>query len=150
MPENTTTDLIESSRQLTISGTVAVDQPETRRYGTVTFAPREVALDFRRPAGKAWMPQRVTIAGPNIKKDGSTGANVHDNSYWFADYSMDWSGDAPPRWALDLVEAHLRELNAPVYDTPETVEAKFKQAAMVMNAARSAVSGSSGLSEQKR
>jgi hypothetical protein len=36
--------------------------------------------------------------------------------------------------------------HAPVYDTPETVEAKFKQAAMIMNAAKHAVSGASGLS----
>ena len=52
------------------------------------------------------------------------------------------------RVCLQRVGAELQRV--PVYDTPESAEAKVKQAAMIMTAARSAVSGSSGLSEQKR
>jgi hypothetical protein len=114
MPENVTTTVsaIETSRRLTIEADVAGAEPLKLEHGKARFLPEKVVLEVTQDVGELWKPRRLKVNGPNVKADGSTGANQHENTYhyWGFRARQGWSGEVP-EWLLVVLADQLNALN---------------------------------------
>lgn len=113
MPTNTTgVAAIETERQLTVTANVAGAEPLKLEYGKARFDPQVIEITVSQEVGQPWKPRRLEVSGPNVKADGSIGANPHENSYSYWEFNgrQSWSG-TPPQWLLDLLAEQLDALN---------------------------------------
>ncbi len=67
-------------------------------YGKAEFIPAGVVTEFR---DGVW--QNMRISGPNAKKDGTPGANHHENHYYGGAY-----GPRIPDWAQPFTDFNYR------------------------------------------
>ncbi|WBB94144.1 hypothetical protein [Verrucosispora sp. WMMC514] len=92
MPTFTPTDVV-----VTRSYSVTGADPTPMRYGSIRILPDTVTVTFTNGT-----PTRLVIEGPNAKKDGTAGANRHEESWW-----LSWAADAAraPEWVAPLLDA---------------------------------------------
>ncbi len=67
-------------------------------YGKAELIPDQVVTEFR---DGEW--RNMKIAGPNARKDGSPGANRHENQYYRGSY-----GGQVPDWAQPFIDFSYR------------------------------------------
>jgi hypothetical protein len=71
-------------------------EPMALRYRSTHFIPQMATVTVDDGDGAGW---RVCLAGPNAKKDGTPGANHHEQHH-----SQRWDKDIPD-WARELAES---------------------------------------------
>ena len=88
---------IEGSAEAVITYTVS-DAPDAPvPYTKVTIRPDSAVVTTTRDGWK-----RVNVSGPNVKKDGATGANRHDITYY--SHSTGLATRSVPAWILALAD----------------------------------------------